>query len=197
MAKQVGPIFITGTIDGIIFYKLGNTYYLRSKGDYKSAKRMRKDPNLKRTMANADQFGIASKIVKYPYYRNLPKEVRKFGLFAKLTGMVKRWLQEGKSKEEAKEALIEYMQTLIPKNPTEATTTVRETLPVLPPKPMPAPMATKPKPAVTKPASFAKQSRYLSNWKVKRNGRLHIPKSAITLSSIQPVVPSITQPLKE
>ena len=46
MAKQVGPVFITGTIDGIIFYKLGDTYYLRSKGDYKSAKMMRKDPNL-------------------------------------------------------------------------------------------------------------------------------------------------------
>ena len=44
MAKQVGPLFITGTIDGIIFYKLGDHYYMRSKGSYKSGKQMRRDP---------------------------------------------------------------------------------------------------------------------------------------------------------
>src|SRR5438552_1929470 len=49
MAKQVGPLFITGTIDGIIFYKLNGQYYMRSKGDYRSGKQMRKDPRLKRS----------------------------------------------------------------------------------------------------------------------------------------------------
>src|SRR5688572_28396186 len=114
MAKQVGPLFITGTIDGIIFYKLGDQYYLRSKGDYKSAKRMRKDPRLKRTMEKASQFGEASKITKEVYYRQLPKEVRRQGLFGKLTGRVNSWLQQGKTREEAKEALIAHCQTLVP-----------------------------------------------------------------------------------
>src|SRR6476620_248999 len=100
MAKQVGPLFITGTIDGIIFYKLGDQYYMRSNGSYKSGKQMRKDPYLKRTMQNADRFGVASRLVKSVYYRHLPREVRKNGLFGKLTGMVNRWLREEKSKEE-------------------------------------------------------------------------------------------------
>ena len=67
---------------------------------------MRKDPAFKRTMANVDTFGIASKLVKYWYYRHIPKASRKHGLFGKLTGRVHRWLQEGKSKEEAKEGRI-------------------------------------------------------------------------------------------
>ncbi|HYH14599.1 MAG TPA: hypothetical protein VD794_05250, partial [Flavisolibacter sp.] len=57
MAKQVGPLFITGTIDGIIFYKLGETYYLRSKGAYKSGKQMRKDPTFKRTLERPPSLG--------------------------------------------------------------------------------------------------------------------------------------------
>ena len=81
MAKQAGPLFFTGTIDGIVFYKLGDQYYMRSKGDYKSGKQMRKDPAYKRTMQNADTFGEASKLVKYWYYRQVPKAERKHGLF--------------------------------------------------------------------------------------------------------------------
>src|SRR5690349_16649228 len=133
MAKQVGPIFITGTIDGVIFYKLNGVYLIRSKGDYRSGKQMRKDPRLKRTMKNADQFGVASKIVKYTYYRYLPPEVRKQGLYSELTGMVKRWLQAGKSNEEAEALLIAYMKTLVAKQmPTieQSTTSVKQ-LPVL------------------------------------------------------------------
>src|SRR6478609_7253804 len=122
MAKQVGPIFITGTIDGIIFYKLGDTYYLRSKGDYKSAKMMRRDPSLKRTMANAARFGVAARMVKRVYYRHLPKEVRKPGLFARLTGMVNRWMYQGKSKEEAQELLMAHCQKLAAKQTIKETT---------------------------------------------------------------------------
>src|SRR6478609_9564903 len=122
MAKQVGPIFITGTIDGIIFYKLGDTYYLRSKGDYKSGKMMRRDPSLKRTMANADRFGVASRMVKRVYYRQLPQTVRRPGLFAKLTGMVNKWLYQGHTKEEAQELLMAHCQKLVQKTTSQATT---------------------------------------------------------------------------
>ncbi|ANE49445.1 hypothetical protein [Flavisolibacter tropicus] len=170
MAKQVGPVFITGTIDGIIFYKLGDTYYLRSKGDYKSAKRMRKDPSLKRTMANAERFGVAARMVKRVYYRQLPGTVRKPGLFARLTGMVNKWLYQGHTKEEAQELLMAHCQVLAAKQKaTEAT-------PVAAVPPTTKPVQQPPAPANQKP----KQARYLSNWKVKRNGRLHIPETATT-----------------
>ncbi|ANE52161.1 hypothetical protein [Flavisolibacter tropicus] len=176
MAKQVGPVFITGTIDGIIFYKLGDTYYLRSKGDYKSAKRMRKDPGLQRTMANAERFGVAAKMVKRVYYRQLPGTVRKPGLFARLTGMVNKWLYQGKTKEEAQELLLAHCQKLAAKPTTiEATPSVRTTAPVLPPLFTSAPATTEKKKEITRTTPRVKQARYLSKWKVKRNGRLHIP----------------------
>ena len=174
MAKQVGPLFITGTIDGIIFYKLGEQYYIRSKGSYKSAKYMRKDPRLKRTMQKAAQFGAASKIVKEVYYRQLPREVRKFGLFGKLTGMVNSWLQKGKPKEEVKELLIAHCQTLVPEGlvaPITPVTYVAEPSPVTTTTQHPS---SNSKSRTTK----VKQARYLSRWKVKPNGRLQVPKSA-------------------
>jgi hypothetical protein len=177
MAKQVGPLFITGTIDGIIFYKLGEQYYIRSKGDYKSAKRMRKDPRLKRTMAKAAQFGGASRLVKEVYYRQLPKEVRKQGLFGKLTGMVNGWLQKGKTKEEAKALLIAHCQTLVPAGLTAPITPVTY---VAEPSAKTAETEAVTSLAVQQPVTAAptrktKKARYLSHWKVKPNGRLLVP----------------------
>jgi hypothetical protein len=112
MAKQVGPLLFTGTIDGIIFYKVGDKYYTRSKGSYKSAKHMRRNPKYKRTMENADRFGGASKLVQEVYYRHVPKQHRKQGVYGQLTGLVNGWLHEGRSKEEAQALLITHCQTL-------------------------------------------------------------------------------------
>ncbi|ANE53175.1 hypothetical protein [Flavisolibacter tropicus] len=190
MAKQVGPVFITGTIDGIIFYKLGDTYYLRSKGDYKSAKKMRKDPNLQRTMANANRFGVAARMVKRVYYRQLPGTVRKPGLFARLTGMVNKWLYQGKTKEEAQELLMAHCQKLVQKTTSKATPTATPVAAV--------PPTTKPVQQPTAPANQKpKLARYLSNWKVKRNGRLHIPYAATPLPSVRPAIPGHVRQLKE
>ncbi|ANE52643.1 hypothetical protein [Flavisolibacter tropicus] len=194
MAKQVGPVFITGTIDGIIFYKLGDTYYLRSKGDYKSAKMMRKDPNLKRTMANADRFGVAAKMVKRVYYRQLPGTVRKPGLFARLTGMVNKWLYQGHTKEEAQELLMAHCKRLVegsviatPKNsssPDVNSTAIKSpnsqpdiALPTVAP-------ATK-MPVLSSPPKVVKQARYLLKRKVKANGRLQVPKPSVNESARQ------------
>jgi hypothetical protein len=188
MARQVGPLFITGTIDGIIFYKLDDQYYLRSKGDYQSGKQMRKDKRLKRTMEKADQFGEASKLTQSVYYRHLPKALRKHGLFGKLTGLVNGWLQEGKSVEEARELLIAHCQQLVAQFSKAAPT------PTLPPQPTPATTPTsKPtevKPIVAKPLAQSKQARYLSRWKVRRNGRLQVPRTVREDCKLHAVVAS-------
>jgi hypothetical protein len=179
MAKQVGPLFITGTIDGIIFYKLGEQYYIRSKGSYKSAKYMRRDPRLKRTMQKAAQFGQASDITKEVYYRHLPREIRKHGLFGQLTGRVNRWLQQGKTREEAKALLITHCQSLVPEGlvaPITPVTYVEEPLPVTTTTQHPS---SNSKPRTTK----VKQARYLSRWKVKPNGRLQIPKRKMMVNA--------------
>jgi len=67
MAKQVGPLFFTGTTDGVIFYKLGDKYYTRSKGSYKSARHMRRNPRYRRTLQQAGRFGGAVKLVQDVY----------------------------------------------------------------------------------------------------------------------------------
>ncbi|HYH14883.1 MAG TPA: hypothetical protein VD794_06680 [Flavisolibacter sp.] len=185
MAKQVGPLFITGTIDGVIFYKLGDQYYLRSKGAYKSGKQMRKDPYYRRTLEKADQFGLASKLVRWVYYRHLPRAVRKHGLFGKLTGMVNRWLQAGKGTDEVREALIAYCQGLVS---TTTATVVAVPQPIQPKVEcaaamIPAVTATQPALVTTPVTQKSKQARYLSRWKVKSCGRLHIPKEKFRYKS--------------
>ena len=177
MAKQVGPLFFTGTVDGIIFYKLGDQYYMRSKGDYKSGKQMRKDRTYQRTMQQANRFGGAAKLVKEVYYRHLPRAVRKHGLFGKLTGLVNRWLYAGKAIAEVRELLLAHCQTLAAGTPTnngqQSTIADQRTTHNAQRKTINVQRTT---PSTHPPTHRVKQARYLSKWKVKRDGRLHIPK---------------------
>jgi hypothetical protein len=192
MAKQVGPLFFTGTIDGIIFYKVGDKYYSRSKGSYKSAKHMRRNHKYKRTMEKANQFGGASKITKEVYYRFVPKESRKQGVYGQLTGMVNGWLQEGKSREEALALLITYCQSLIPATASEmkprkpvalkasvptAITLINTTIEdqIINRTPQNDNNAIQSPVLAGSPIVQEKKARFLSHWKVKHNGSLHIP----------------------
>jgi hypothetical protein len=101
MARQAGPLFITGTIDDLVFYKLGDNYYVRSKGEPTSTtkKRLKHDKGYALLQLKRSEFGRASELVKSMYY-TLPLEVRKQGLFGTLTGKAVRWLRQGKSEEE-------------------------------------------------------------------------------------------------
>ncbi|ANE51463.1 hypothetical protein [Flavisolibacter tropicus] len=157
MARQAGPLFFTGTIDDITFYKMEGQYLARKKSSL-NCKRFRTDPRFARSRKSAEKFGEASKLASEIYHQ-LPKEAKGKGVIGKLTREVGCLMREGKSIDEIKQALITYGQELvaIPKT-IEATLTVRET-----------------KPAVATPALRFKQARYLSKWKVKPNGRLLIP----------------------
>ena len=97
--KTSRPAVFTGTIDGLIFYKLGDKYYTRSKGSYKSARHMRRNPRYTSTMEKADQFAVAFKLTKEVYYRHLPQAARKHGLFGRLTGLANALLQQSKQRE--------------------------------------------------------------------------------------------------
>jgi hypothetical protein len=119
MAKQAGPVFFTGTIDGLIFYELNGQYYVRRLGKYKNKKQMRRSPKYERTMKNADQFGEASSLSKWIYYDHMPKEARKHGAFGRLTGVAYRLIQEGKSGEEITAMLIAYCRSFDPISTTE------------------------------------------------------------------------------
>jgi len=182
MAKQVGPVFFTGTIDGLIFYKLGDHYYIRSKGSYKSAKHMRRNPKYKRTLQQADRFGEASQLLQEVYYRCLPKAVRKHGLYGKLTGMINSWLYQGKSKEEVQGLLMAHLQQLAATVAPPPTLQEKAT-----PAPIAVPGTTKQCSTSTKQRTTLKQARYLSKWKVKHNGRLQVPQSVSQLAPETPL----------
>jgi hypothetical protein len=126
MAKQAGPVFFTGTIDGLIFYELNGQYYVRRLGKYKNKKQMRRSPKYERTMKNADQFGEASALSKWIYYDHMPRAARKHGAFGRLTGVAYRLIQEGRSKEEITAMLIAYCRSFDPITTTEPITATVE-----------------------------------------------------------------------
>jgi hypothetical protein len=126
MAKQAGPVFFTGTIDGLIFYELNGQYYVRRLGKYKNKKQMRRSPKYDRTMKNADQFGEAAALSKWIYYAHMPRAARKHGAFGRLTGVAYRLIQEGKSKEEVSTMLIAYCRSFDPISTTEPITATVE-----------------------------------------------------------------------
>ncbi|HEX4849589.1 MAG TPA: hypothetical protein VFV08_02230 [Puia sp.] len=98
MAKQCGITKITGTIDWITFYKMGDEYYARKKSSL-SAKRVKKDPAFSRTMEEANLFGRSSKLAA-KLKVGLTREERKKIRHGKLTAQVKQLLVAGKTEQE-------------------------------------------------------------------------------------------------
>ena len=60
MAKQVGIIKITGTIDDITFYEMGGEFYARMKSSL-TGKRFWKDKAFEGSRRSAKALGVASK----------------------------------------------------------------------------------------------------------------------------------------
>jgi hypothetical protein len=174
MAKQAGPVFFTGTIDGLIFYELNGQYYVRRLGKYKNKKQMRRSPKYERTMKNADQFGEAAALSKWIYYDHMPREARKHGAFGRLTGVAYRLIQEGKSKEEVTAMVIAYCRSFDPVTTTEPITT-------------PAIEVEQP----TTPT--VKLTRYLPTHKVEVGSMAPQPKAILEMTRTQPSIPIATQ----
>ncbi len=105
MAKQSGPLQITGTIGGITFYKMDGQFYARSKSSL-DGRRVKKDPRFRRTMYEAGEFGKASKAARKVYWQ-MPEEKRKHGMYGRLTGKIRKLLNTGKSLDEAKLVLMQ------------------------------------------------------------------------------------------
>lgn len=122
MARQAGPLYFTGTIDSLTFYKMDGEYYARKKSCL-DKKRFYRDPAFARSRQSATAFGGASKLAS-AIYRHLPKEARKKGVIGKLTGQVGHLLREGKSPEEVKVILLKHrgieVTSAPPQQPVEA-----------------------------------------------------------------------------
>lgn len=107
MARQVGPIKITGTIDGITFYRMDGLYYARMKSSL-TAKKVKTHPDFALTRMYAKWLGEASKLASEAY-RTLPGEERKYELFCKLKKLAHRRVKEGAEREVVLEELGKYL----------------------------------------------------------------------------------------
>jgi hypothetical protein len=92
MPKQKG-LFITGTYNGICYYKMNGQYYCRRKSTL-SRKRVKRSPAFKLTMQYAGLLGQASRMAA-EVYRSLPRAQRKHALYRALTGQAMQQLKAG------------------------------------------------------------------------------------------------------
>jgi hypothetical protein len=98
VAKQVGPIFFTGSVSDLCFYKLEGKYYVREKSSL-SRKHVLKDPAFKKTMESAGLLGRAS-VIASKLYQSMDKKKRSRRLYQMLTGKVIILLKDGKNEQE-------------------------------------------------------------------------------------------------
>lgn len=98
MAKQSGPILITGLRNNLCFYLMEGKYYVRLKSSI-NGKRVKTDPAFAGTMQYAGLLAKASKISS-AVYRSLPKEAKTKGLYRRLTGQAMQWLKAGHDSEQ-------------------------------------------------------------------------------------------------
>src|SRR5690606_36623465 len=94
MAKQHGPHYVTGTYNGICFYRMDGRYYARRKSTL-SGKRVKRDPSFTLTMVYANIMAQASQLAA-GVYRQLPAARRKHALYRALTGQAMQLLKAGK-----------------------------------------------------------------------------------------------------
>jgi hypothetical protein len=95
MARQSGDIKISGTIDGLCFYRMEGAFYVRRKSSL-TGKRFRKDPVFAPSRRSASLLQIASPLAS-ALYRQLPAAQKGRPVFQALTGAVKKMLAEGQT----------------------------------------------------------------------------------------------------
>jgi len=103
MSKQCGPVYITGTVKGICYYRMNGKYYARRKSTL-SRKRVKKDKAFALTRKYAELLGMASSIAAR-VYRLLPKAQKQLSLYRAMTGKAMGMLKQGVSEEEVKACL--------------------------------------------------------------------------------------------
>ena len=104
MAKQMGDILISGTLDNLTFYKDGDQYLIRKKTSL-TKKRVMKDPAFARSRQAMAEFGVASRFCA-AIYRLLPKKKKGKGIQQKMTGRARALFLEGHDEEKVREVLM-------------------------------------------------------------------------------------------
>ena len=103
MAKQSGPVYITGTVAGICYYKLNGKFYAR-RASTLSRKRVKNAPAFALTRKYASLMAEASKLAA-EVYRPIPRSKRKHALYRAMTGQAMALLKKGVDKAEVSKQL--------------------------------------------------------------------------------------------
>ena len=84
MGKQAGPVYITGRVGNLCYYKMNGEYYVRKQSSL-SRKRVKRSRAFQRTMQHAAWLAQASKIAA-GVYRLMPRETRQVSQYQAMTG---------------------------------------------------------------------------------------------------------------
>lgn len=93
MAKLKFGTGITGTVENLLFYKVGNAYYLR-KASSLTGDRVKKDKAFRKTMEESRLLAKASMLAS-ALYQSLPKHKRDHALFHALVGFCRKGVKLG------------------------------------------------------------------------------------------------------
>jgi hypothetical protein len=99
MARQTGDIKVVGTIEGLSFYKMRETYFVRTKSSL-TGKRFWKEQAFEGSRKSCSLLAKASALTA-SFYKSYPKDKKTRGLFNTMTGKVKLWLKEGRTEAQA------------------------------------------------------------------------------------------------
>ncbi len=104
MGKQKGPLFVTGTYNGICYYKMDGEYYFRKKSSL-DGKRVKRDKRFTLTMVYAGILGQASALAG-EIYRSLPVERRQRAVYRAMTSTANQLLKKGVDADTVKAQLM-------------------------------------------------------------------------------------------
>ncbi len=104
MARQIGPIKVSGTLDDLTFYKMDGEYLARKKTSL-NKKRVMKDAAFENSRKAMVEFGVVSKFCAR-LYRQLPKQYRGKGIQQRMTGKARNLFLEGYDENTVAELLL-------------------------------------------------------------------------------------------
>jgi hypothetical protein len=110
MAKQMGTVFFSGTIDNLTFYYMNGKPYVRQKSCL-TGKRVKKDPQFENTMRNANWHGRGTQLAA-PVHNSLPKEMRLQGLMGKMGAWAAKLIRKGLSEADI---IVQLKEHWLPK----------------------------------------------------------------------------------
>lgn len=120
MGKQAGPLKITGTFDGLSFYKMGDEYYVRKKGG-PTRKQVLKSPSFENTRRVISEFtkcsqdaGLLRRAIRQlvkldtSYHRRLNKVMLAIKNFDRTSAWGQRYIHKALKTAEARSALLQF-----------------------------------------------------------------------------------------